>query len=232
MGIQCILCLANEMKESLLIVSGWAHDLDAITPMGNALESRFNVQLQTGAQVLRDRVIRETDFIITGSMGGLLAVELLPDSCRKLVLISSTAKFCSSADYPFGIHEKVLHRMIVQLEREPETVLNEFFKNVHHPLRESRQARSMREHTSLDVGELVTGLEYLFQSDVRDLVPQIEIPVLLLHGAEDRIIPPQASEWLHTHLPDSCLQIVENDGHALPAHHFETVIKAIQDFLP
>ena len=213
------------MKASVLIISGWAHGLGAIKPMGDWLSNDFGVQLMTGAHVLRDRSIPEVDYIVTGSMGGLLAMELLPESCKKLVLISSTAKFCAAEGYACGTHEKVLRRMILQLKRDPEAVLAEFYKNVHFP------HPTLKPSPGTSHEELVGGLEYLLESDVRNMVPGISIPVLLLHGADDRIIPSGAAEWLHGHLPDSELKIIENDGHALPAHHFTDVMSDISHFL-
>ncbi len=199
--------------------------------MADELADEYDVQIRTGAQMLNERVIPTADYIVTGSMGGLLAMELLPESCQKLVLISSTAKFCAAEGYRCGTHEKVLKRMIAQLKRDPEAVLDGFFKNVHFPFRESRQAISMRKKAAMDLDDLVAGLEYLLGSDLREKVPGIGIPVLLLHGSDDRIIPSGASEWLHEHLPDSRLHIIGNDGHALPAHHFASVMKEMQSFL-
>ena len=74
-------------------------------------------------------------------------------------------------------------------------------------------------------------MEYLRDSDVRAKIPDIGIPVLLLHGADDRIIPSSAAEWLHDNLPDSQLRIIENDGHALLAHHFDEAMDEILRFL-
>ena len=199
--------------------------------MADALADEYDVQIRTGAQILNHRTIPEADYIVTGSMGGLLAMELLPESCKKLVLISSTAKFCATEGYRCGTPEKVLRRMIMQLKRDPEAVLDAFFRNVHFPFRESRQAISMRENEPFDLDALVAGLDYLLASDIRDTVPGIALPVLLLHGSEDRIIPSTASEWLHAHLSNSTLKIIANDGHALPAHHFESVMKSIESFL-
>jgi pimeloyl-[acyl-carrier protein] methyl ester esterase len=213
------------MKPTVLIVSGWAHGLEAIKPIGDKLTDRFDIQLRTGAQVLEARSIPETDYIVTGSMGGLLAMELLPESCKKLVLISSTARFCADGDYTCGTHEKILRRMILQLKRNPAAVLEEFYKNVHYP------HPAMQTDPGCSQDELVAGLNYLLESDVRDKAPKIEIPVLLLHGADDRIIPHSAAEWLNDHLPDSQLRIFENDGHALPAHHFNEVMDEISTFL-
>jgi len=118
--------------------------------------------------------------------------------------------------------------MILQLKRNPDAVLEEFFKNVHFPHRQSRQAQQLKRD---DDENLVGGLKYLLTSDVRDLIPKIKIPVLLLHGAEDRIIPPTAAEWLNDHLPESELKVFPNQGHALAAHAFNPVMNSIQAFL-
>ena len=193
--------------------------------MADALAAHYTVQILTGAQVLNDYAIPEADYIVTGSMGGLLAIELLPVSCKKLILISSTAKFCGGEDYPCGTHEKILRRMILQLKRNPVPVLAEFYKNVHHPY------RALRTAPCCSPNELVAGLEYLQTSDVRQKVPDIGIPVLLLHGTDDRIIPSAAAEWLHERLPDSQLRIFENGSHALPSHHFTEVMDEISRFL-
>jgi len=214
------------MNPSLLFITGWAHGTEAVQPMANALSSDYTVQILTGAQVLNDRYIPETDFIVTGSMGGLLTIELLPESCKKLVLISSTAKFCAGEGYDCGTPDKILRRMILQLKRNPEAVVEEFFRNVNYP-NECHTCAGVRE----SLNSLAEGLEYLRVSDVRTRVPTLGIPVLLLHGAADRIIPPAAAEWLHTHLPDSQLKIFENGSHALSAHRFVGVMNEISRFL-
>ena len=214
------------MKQSVLIISGWAHGLDAIKPMGDALADQLDVQLMTGSQVLKEQHIPDADFIVTGSMGGLLAMELLPESCRKLVLVSSTAKFCAGEDYACGTHEKILKHMILMLRRNPEAVLQDFYRNTNYP---------NMNHTSRSVDEpldsLVAGLEYLLSSDVRAKVPTIGIPTLLLHGNQDRIIPVAAAEWLNENLPDSRLKVFGDGGHTLPAHHFSEVMDEIKQFL-
>lgn len=227
------------MKPSLLLITGWAHGKEAMQPLANALAANNDVRILTGAQVLEDRSIPQVDTIITGSMGGLLALEHLPESCRKLILVSSTAKFCADEGYPCGTPEKILRRMIIQLKRTPEAVLEDFFKNVHYPHEESRRSFQLRCDARVDseleapstLPALVTGLEYLRDSDVRARIPALSIPVLLLHGADDRIIPSSAAEWLHRHLPDSRIRIFENAGHALLAHHFDEVIDKISRFL-
>lgn len=222
--------ISTDPKPTLLLISGWAHGKEAMQPLEDVLATDYRIEILTGAQVLHAQSIPSVDFIITGSMGGLLALEYLPESCKKLVLISSTAKFCSSENYPCGTSEKVLRRMIVQLKRDPQAVLTAFFNNVHYP-DETDPVEHMSPVSSAELQGLIEGLNYLLHSDLRDRIPSIHVPVLLLHGAQDRIIPSSAAEWLNAHLPDSRLQIIEDQGHALLAHRFDAVIEHISRFL-
>ncbi len=221
------------MNPSLLIISGWAHGIDTIRPMGDALADHFKVQLMTGAQVLSDQHIPDVDYIIAHSMGGLLAIERLPKCCKKLALISSTAKFCASEGYNLGIPQKILRRMILQLKRNPEAVLSEFFHNVHAPNTSHTFEGVILSKTDAEesLNTLVEGLEYLQASDVRQKVPSLGIPILLLHGTDDQIVPLDAAKWLNAHLPDSRLKIFKDAGHALSAHHFDKVMDEISRFL-
>ena len=216
----------QKTKPSLLIISGWAQGINSIKPIKDAFVDRFDIQLLTGTQVLKDQCIPNVDYLISESMGGLLALERLPKKCKKLVLISSTAKFCVNDEYDCGTSLKVLRQMILQLKRNREVVLSEFFRNVHHP-------EISPSYIGVDepLNDLINGLEYLLSSDMREKVIACEIPVLLLHGRKDRIIPSSASEWLHAHLPESQLELFEQAGHALRIHQFKEVIHKISRFL-
>ncbi|MBI9019857.1 MAG: alpha/beta fold hydrolase [Verrucomicrobia bacterium] len=193
------------MKPSLTLITGWAHGTESLQPLAEQLSTEFDVRILTGAQVLAEKKIPDADFVIGWSMGGMLAIEYLPARCKKLVLISSTARFCAAENYPCGVPEKVLRRMIVQLKRDPGTVLAEFYKNVSHP-HPPKPGSCAYEH-------LAEGLDYLRTADLREKVPTIGNPVLLLHGEEDLIIPPAASDWLAQHLPTARSVRLAGEGH-------------------
>lgn len=42
---------------------------------------------------------------------------------------------------------------------------------------------------------------------------QIEVPVLILVGKEDKITPPEAAQWMHERIKASSLKIIEKAGH-------------------
>ncbi len=186
------------------MITGWAHGTGSMRPLADQLAADFDVQILTGAQVLSAQKIPDADYVVGWSMGGILALEHLPASCKKLVLISATARFCATENYSCGIPEKFLRRMIVQLRRDPGAVLAEFYKNVCFP-RPPQPAEPG--------GHLAEGLDYLLTADLRTTVPNLGIPVLLLHGEEDLIIPPEASDWLAQHLPSAnCIRLAD-EGH-------------------
>lgn len=44
---------------------------------------------------------------------------------------------------------------------------------------------------------------------LRDLLPTIETPVIIINGARDAVVPPVNAEYLHTRLPKSKLDIID-----------------------
>lgn len=60
----------------------------------------------------------------------------------------------------------------------------------------------------------------------------IEHDVLVVHGRDDRIIPPQASRWFAEHLPNANLYVIGRCGHWTQIEHpttFETLLTGLVD---
>ena len=64
------------------------------------------------------------------------------------------------------------------------------------------------------VSVAVSALKALVESDLRSLLPEISVPVLLIHGADDKICLPGASEFMSSQIPGASLEILDNTGHA------------------
>ena len=214
--------------KKLLIISGWAHSTHTIEPIGQRLAHQFKIELLSGAEALQRPHLPDADAILTGSMGGLLALERCPTLCKKIVLLSGTACFCKKEGYTHGTAERILERMIQQLEKNPTSLLDAFFSNVHAPQKPSRQNNPS---PRIDIPSLREGLLYLRDTDLRSLLPSLNVPVLLMHGTADQIIPVGAAHWLSQHLPESQLITYEGLGHALAAHAFEQTMQAAERFL-
>jgi pimeloyl-ACP methyl ester carboxylesterase len=77
---------------------------------------------------------------------------------------------------------------------------------------------------------LAPGGEGWFEDGIADIEPwgfdpsDISIPVLLLHGQQDRFVPYGHGVWLAAHIPGVEARLTEDDGHlTLTAHHLGEV---------
>ncbi|HME72008.1 MAG TPA: alpha/beta hydrolase [Myxococcota bacterium] len=77
-----------------------------------------------------------------------------------------------------------------------------------------------------------------FRSEGRDLGGEadldpnpIEVPMLVIQGDEDRLIPRAIGEEIHTRAPQSTLQVIPHAGHMLPITHAALLADAIANFV-
>lgn len=67
--------------------------------------------------------------------------------------------------------------------------------------------------------------------DIRDRLHEITVPVLITVGRHDWITPVEASEELHSLLPNSELVIFENSGHSPQIEENEKWSETVREFL-
>jgi pimeloyl-ACP methyl ester carboxylesterase len=60
---------------------------------------------------------------------------------------------------------------------------------------------------------------------------QIKVPTLILHGADDQIIPVSESETMHAGLPGSHLEIIPDAGHLPNLEQIQLFNQAVEKFL-
>ena len=64
-----------------------------------------------------------------------------------------------------------------------------------------------------------------------DLLKAIKLPVLLLWGREDQIVPLSIGELFKHDLPNASLMVFDKTGHLLPEERPEEVAEAIHHFI-
>ncbi len=69
------------------------------------------------------------------------------------------------------------------------------------------------------------------QFDITDQLSVINIPVLILCGAEDKMMPPKFSQSLQDAIPNARLQIVERSGHMLTLEQPGVVADSLKRFM-
>ena len=152
----------------------------------------------------------------TGGMIALSAAARFPEKIKKLVLISSTARFTETDNYP-GVAQSMLRAMIKGLRLNPQKMLYEFLKLSMLPAEDDILTENqMSDAERIDTGCLKEGLQYLKKFDERDVLFKIKCPVLLIHGEKDRIVPLGHAEFLNKRIESSRLSIIRGIGHRLP----------------
>jgi pimeloyl-ACP methyl ester carboxylesterase len=63
------------------------------------------------------------------------------------------------------------------------------------------------------------------------LLPDVNVPVLILAGGKDNFTPVALQQHLHDVLPDSELVVFENGHHTLPLEEPEGINEAVGRFL-
>ena len=68
-------------------------------------------------------------------------------------------------------------------------------------------------------------------SEMEARLPDTKVPVLVLMGTADRLIPPEMGRHYREKLPDCHVVMVYDAAHALDAERLEAVASVIDDFL-
>ena len=154
-----------------------------------------------------------------GAMLALHAAHRHPDKVARLILISATPSFVQRADWPHGMRPQALALFTDGVERDPASALKRFIalfnQNDLNSRRMGRELAHALTTAPLPSGAtLVAGLDLLRDTDLRAQVPTIRQPTLLLHGAQDALMPLAAAQWLATTLPQARLEILPDAAHA------------------
>jgi pimeloyl-ACP methyl ester carboxylesterase len=167
------------------------------------------------------------------SFGGGLAIELYrchPTIPRTLALAGAYAGWAGSL--PADVVEERLQRAIRESELPPETWLPAYMPGM---LSSSAPPELVEELMSimLDVhpAGLRAELRAFAKADLRDVLPTIEVPTLVLHGEHDQRAPRNVAEDLHARIPGSTLVVLPGVGHVSNVEAADQFNDAVRRFL-
>lgn len=235
----------------IILLAGWAQPLSQFEDLAQLLESRgFAVECVSLAELSRrneDGTLLgnllalladydEPPLVVGWSMGGMLALqaaESRQDLLCGMVLLASTASFVARDAYEIGMTYAEAKRDFASMRANYSASLKSFFSASYMPHRISKKEREemLSYALSLEVEELDRGLDYLLNTDLRDALVELSLPILLVHGKEDRIIPFRASEFLKNNLPSCRMHVLDTAGHMLVVSHAAEISEQIAKFV-
>jgi pimeloyl-[acyl-carrier protein] methyl ester esterase len=163
----------------------------------------------------------EKAVVVGWSMGAQLALRLCKSLCHRiagLVLVGGTPLFCSAEGYLHGVPPAEARSMALVLRKNFTRTAGDFFRGMFSA--EELEHNDIAGLARTVVGRLpepsvaLAALDELVRTDLRGLLPEIDVPVLLMHGDADRICLPGAADYLRASLSDARLHVFTGSGHA------------------
>jgi pimeloyl-ACP methyl ester carboxylesterase len=175
----------------------------------------------------------ERPHVLGLSWGGALALALYgrhPGVPSSLVLASSYAGWAGSL--PAEEVAERIERALAELERPAEQWVADyipgFLTDAAPPELAGEVEAIMRD---LRPGGTRTMLAAMAEADLRAVLPQIEVPTLLLYGELDTRSPLAVAEQLHRKIPGSQLVVLPGVGHLASAERPDDFNAAVRGFL-
>lgn len=156
------------------------------------------------------------------SLGALLALRaawLAPQHVRGLILVGGSPSFIQRADWPQAQAPALLDTFAEALAEDAASTLQRFVALLNQGDQQARPiGRAMLKRLLAanlpDTATLRTGLDWLRAVDLRTQVAAIATPTLLIHGANDPLMPLPAAQWLAGRLPQARLEVFPGAAHA------------------
>jgi sigma-B regulation protein RsbQ len=178
--------------------------------------------------------LRQTIYVghSVSGMIGVIAANRAPDLFEKLVLVGPSPRYINDGDYVGGFDEAQIGELL------------EFLADNHLGWSASMAPAIMGNGDRPELGEELTEsfcrtdptiarqfAEVTFTSDNRADLPGLSTPTLILQCQDDIIAPLAIGDYLHEHIPNSKLVVMEATGHCPNLSHPDEVIAGIRAFV-
>lgn len=174
--------------------------------------------------------------VLGWSLGGQIASQLamrMPP--RALVLVSATPKFVAAEDWPQGMPVDVFAQFFARLHDNLQGTVQDFLAlQVRGDLHAAATLKALRKRLLQyppQQAMLESSLIVLRDTDLRNDLSAIRIPVLLIAGEHDRVTHPRASAAMAAMIPDAKYVEIKKAGHASFISHRDEFMKALHVFL-
>jgi class 3 adenylate cyclase len=166
-----------------------------------------------------------------GPMSALFAATY-PNRVSSLVLYGTYARMVNGPDFDLGIPSEVLDRWLETVQRDwggPVGVALWAPSAVGDSELEHWWARLLRQGTS-PAG--ATALMELYRElDVRAILPSIDVPTLVLHRRDDKIVPVRQARYLAERIPGARSVELSGEDHLANVGDLDALLDEVEEFL-
>lgn len=157
------------------------------------------------------------------SLGAVVLMEIAhiyPDALQGLILVGATPKFIMDEAFPWGQARGRVRQMIKDLKKGFYETLESFYPlNFTEEELNSPSAMYFIELyrmrcRGLFHKSIITALEAISRVDLREVISEVKVPVLLIHGGRDQVSSLEGCKYLASGLPMARLKVFKDTGHA------------------
>ena len=166
------------------------------------------------------------------AMIGLLASIQHPDYFKKLIMIGPSPCYLNDDGYRGGFERSDIAELLDMMEMNF-TGWASYMAPIAMSNPEQPALTQELKQTFIAADPIIAKefAEVTFLSDHRSELPKVSVPSLIIQCSEDSIVPISVGDYLHQHLKNSTLQLMEAKGHYPHISHPNETIQCIADFL-
>ena len=166
------------------------------------------------------------------SMIGIIAAAKAPGMFKSLVLVGPSPCYINDGDYVGGFERHQIDELLEALDSNhmgwSMTMAPVIMGN---PDREELSSELANSFCRTDPEIARQFARTTFLTDCRDSLATTDLPTLILQCSEDVVAPESVGRYMHDHMPNSTLVIMEATGHCPNLSAPEETIQAIKAFI-
>jgi class 3 adenylate cyclase len=186
-------------------------------------------------RAVMDEVGSERAALVTNIGGAIMALvcaAAFPDRLSSLVVVDGFARYLAAPDYPIGGTVKEKDRALQMTEsKQGRALMLDLFARSMASDDDLREAFARYERQSASPGVATAMLRLIYESDVRDVLPTIRIPTLVMHHAGAEHLPPALGRYIADHVANARYVELPGADSLIWAGGAETVLAEIQEFV-
>ncbi len=170
--------------------------------------------------------------ISEGGPASLLFAATYPDRTSALALYGSTPRFRADGDAPWGASDDDVELLLeVVADRWGQGTLLGLYADSRRDDPELLEAWGRFQRAGASPGMARALFAATFEIDVRDILPTISVPTLILHRTGDAAVPVEGARLMAERIPGARLVEFEGSDHLFFIGNYEGILDEMEEFL-
>lgn len=155
-----------------------------------------------------------------------------PDRTTALIVYGTYARRARTDDYPWGRSQEDQAEFLRQIEEEwggPVALAERAPSMMHDRRFVDWWSAYLRHSASPSACRILTEMNY--EVDVRDILPSIHVPTLVVHREGDLVMHTEEARFIAGRIPDAKLVVLPGDDHLPWVGDHDAIVDEIEEFL-